>query len=332
MTAKLTNADIDLKLQDRTVKLIGKYINARTKILFGCIECGHEWTAKPAIIFNGKGCPPCGGNVPLNNQIVDARLEDRTIRRIGDYIRSMVKITFGCTDCGHEWRVTPNQIFKGKGCPVCNDISLTTKIVDERLEDRPIKRIGEYINNSTKIIFGCTKCDYKWSAIPSSVFNGTGCPSCANRPMLTNDLVDARLEGLAINRIGDFVNAQTSITFGCTDCGSEWATTPNHIFNGTGCPICADSGFNSKSRARFYIIQVDELFKIGITNRTIKERYAPEGVDYKIIMDLEFNLGSEAAEFEKMVMKENAEHQYKGPQIFRHTGITEMYTSIQAAT
>ena len=56
--------------------------------------------------------------------------------------------------------------------------------VDARLAGRGIKRIGEYINNNTKIEWECRVCGNRWEATPDNVLNnGRGCPECARRKM-----------------------------------------------------------------------------------------------------------------------------------------------------
>lgn len=44
------------------IEVLGKYINANTKIGVRCKRCGHEWNPKPSYLLNmGRGCPICKG-------------------------------------------------------------------------------------------------------------------------------------------------------------------------------------------------------------------------------------------------------------------------------
>lgn len=51
----------EMKVKNPKVKIIGKYINNRTKILCECITCGHVWSAEPGSLLKAKGtgCPKC---------------------------------------------------------------------------------------------------------------------------------------------------------------------------------------------------------------------------------------------------------------------------------
>jgi hypothetical protein len=57
---------------------------------------------------------------------------------------------------------------------------------------------------------------------------------------LNNELIDKRLVGRNIVRIGDYVNSKTKIKWKCLIDGYEWYTKPNTIFMGCGCPKCCN--------------------------------------------------------------------------------------------
>ena len=59
---------------------------------------------------------------------------------------------------------------------------LDNETVDAKLEGRGIKRIGEYVNNNTKIEWECEVCGNRWETTTNCVLNaGTGCPKCSLR-------------------------------------------------------------------------------------------------------------------------------------------------------
>lgn len=55
---------------------------------------------------------------------------------------------------------------------------------------------------------------------------------------LTNEIVDARLVGRNIQRLGDYINTRTKIKWLCSK-GHEWNAFPDTILRGHGCPKCA---------------------------------------------------------------------------------------------
>ena len=41
------------------IEIIGKYVNAKTKIECKCKKCGHKWSPRPHHLLEGYGCPNC---------------------------------------------------------------------------------------------------------------------------------------------------------------------------------------------------------------------------------------------------------------------------------
>jgi hypothetical protein len=335
MPKKLTNKDVDERIADKPIKRVGDYVNSKTKIGFRCNAdgCGYHWEAVAGDIFGGHGCPACAGVVKLTNEIVDERISDRPIKRVGDYVSTPTKIEWACTDCDYNWLARPRDIFSGRGCPACAyqsrnaERKLTNEMVDKRIADRPIKRIGDYVNADTSIEWACTDCDHHWETSPDHISNGSGCPACyiKNRT-ITNEIVDARIADRPIKRVGDFVDTDTKIEWACADCDHHWEAKPNAIFIGTGCPACTDYSFDPTAPAILYLIKVGDLYKVGITSRSVKERYKTEGVKYEVVEEINFDTGAEAVEFEREIKKEFADYLYDGPQIFRKTANTEIFT------
>jgi hypothetical protein len=83
---KLNNDIVDQRLIGRNIKRISSYIDKETSISFQCLAdgCGYVWMAKPGNIFNGRGCPQCAGLVKLTNEVVDRKLSNRRIVRVGN--------------------------------------------------------------------------------------------------------------------------------------------------------------------------------------------------------------------------------------------------------
>lgn len=56
---KLSNEDIDFRLEGRDIKRLDDYINIDTPINFKCLkeDCQNVWKASPANINKGRGCP-----------------------------------------------------------------------------------------------------------------------------------------------------------------------------------------------------------------------------------------------------------------------------------
>lgn len=117
----ITNESIDYALLNRMVERVGNYSGSKTKILFKCKICDHNWMSRPDVVLPSKhGCPKCANNLPYTNEIIDDKIKYRGILRIGNYIKDKVKILFKCLTCKNEWLTRPDVILRGFGCPHCN--------------------------------------------------------------------------------------------------------------------------------------------------------------------------------------------------------------------
>lgn len=139
--ARLTNEIIDQRLIGKNIKRAGNYTGVDTKMPWECLECKHIWTTVPAaILYLNEGCPKCGGNAPLSNEIIDERLIGRNIKRLEDYKGYATKIWWECPICNHKWQATPSNIDgNGKGCPMCNIPGLNEQLMHQLLKQHNIK-------------------------------------------------------------------------------------------------------------------------------------------------------------------------------------------------
>lgn len=289
-SVKLTNSDIDKKLEGRNIKRLSDYKSAHLLMKFECLieYCNYKWeTTSNSVIGCGKtGCPKCAGQVKLTNENVDERLIGRNIKRLEDCKNSIIKIGWQCLidGCGYIWRTTPSSIISSMhtGCPKCsNRMPITNEIIDEKLIGRNIKRLENCISGKKKILFGCLieNCNYKWKTTAGSVIgkNNSGCPKCAGKSSLTDEMIDEILKGRNIKRLDNTVNNKTKIEWQCLleSCNYVWKTTPNKVVGNTetGCPLCACIGQNEK--LMFGILKennVDVEYQYGIKNINPKER------------------------------------------------------------
>lgn len=195
---KYTNADIDRIISGRNIKRKGNYINFDTPIDWECEIWGHTWTASPnGILTKSSGCPVCSaltaGKRKSGSQEtrVKTLLDDKQIRTKQPYKKITDRYDFVCDVCNHEWQTTLNCVVNnGSGCPCCAGlVKLTDADIDNRLvkENRPITRVGSYINATTKIKWQCHKCEGVWEATPDSVLNHSksGCAICGTLGVLS---------------------------------------------------------------------------------------------------------------------------------------------------
>jgi len=203
---------------------------------------------------------------------------------------------------------------------------LTKETVNQRLEGRGIRLVGGYTRNSNKTLFKCLK-DHEWMATPDSIMRASGCPHCAGNSPLSEKIVNQRLNGRGIRLVGDYINNITKTLFQCPE-GHEWKATPSSVMSGAGCPSCAKHGFDPSKPAILYYIKFDidsgPLWKIGITNRTVEDRFMLEKIRFRILKQWQYDDGSEALDREREILSMFEHHRYNGPQVLRD-GNSELF-------
>jgi len=262
----------------------------------------------------------------LTKEIVNQRLEGRGIRLVGHYDSAMKKTLFQCPE-GHEWEARPDNVMNDRGCPHCAGLApLSKEIVNDRIADRGISLIGDYTTARTKALFRCPE-GHEWMAAPSDVMKGNGCLTCAGKAPLSKEIVNERLASRGIVLIGKYKNNSTKALFRCPE-GHEWMAKPNNIMNGKGCPSCAKYGFDRGESAILYYLRFETnfgpLWKIGITNRSVKDRFTLEKTRFKIVKQWEYSDGTEALAREAEILSTFKQHKYNGQPILSN-GNSELF-------
>ena len=175
---------------------------------------------------------------------------------------------------------------------------------------------------------------------PANHIRDIGCPKCgaestaAKKTRTTEDVVrEAR--GVHGDRYDysrvEYKSAHTKVEIGCAEHGWFWQSPMNHV-RGTGCPDCAESGFNPRELGLLYYIAVttddgDTRYKIGITNLSVERRFpAADLARIRIVKTWKFAIGRVAAEREEEILRQFAGDRYYGPDILVGAGNTELFT------
>lgn len=178
----------ELKKIQLNIKVLGEYVNARTKIKCKCLVDEHEWSATPDNLLRGTGCPKCAGKIQ-STEIFKNRLKDIQchIDVLGEYINNYTKIKCYCKKHEVIFYATPSDLLSGKGCKYCKSekISNARKLSQSEFVDKiqhlnsDVDIIGEYINAHEKVLVKCKVCGTKFDIIPNNASNrGVNCPCC----------------------------------------------------------------------------------------------------------------------------------------------------------
>lgn len=172
------------------IELLEPYGGLKKKVKSRCLVDGHVWDLSPGhSLYGGKGCPKCGGSMKLTNEDFVQRLaiEHPQLTALSEYQNDSTKVKMCCNVCNNEWEASPSHLHNGKGCPKCaierNGRKLAKpkeRFIEEMKDIDPnISIIGDYRNCKTNITCKCNKCGRIWSATPTNLLKGKGCPSCA---------------------------------------------------------------------------------------------------------------------------------------------------------
>jgi predicted GIY-YIG superfamily endonuclease len=253
------------------------------KLTWKC-KLGHIWDASVYHRVNGTGCAVCA-----NKQILvgfnDLHSKFPVIAKQAYgwdpktvFASSNKKRTWRC-GLGHIWDAAISKRTGGRGCPICSHRQLLVGFNDLKTKFPDIAAQAEGWDPTTviagtglKMKWRCVS-DHTWEAkISNRTFSNTGCPVCAGLKLQVgfNDL-QTRFPGIADQACGwdpSRVLAGTAqkLDWRCEN-GHIWsATVDNRTTKDSGCPFCAEYGFNPEKDSWFYLMQRAGEQQLGITN------------------------------------------------------------------
>lgn len=190
--------------------------------------------------------------------VQDLLVKNPNVVVVGEYVNAKTAIEHKCLIDNYVWSIKPTNALKGQGCPLCKLRKISEKLtktheqyVLECKEKHPdIEVIGTYTASKTAILHKCKIDGYIWSAIPSNVLSGTGCPRCANNIKYTQQ---EYIELLAKNNanvcvVGEYIDMRTPISHFCKKHNIYWDTAPQRVLQGGGCSECCKEKIGDKNR------------------------------------------------------------------------------------
>ena len=216
--------------------------------------------------MNGQGCPICGREKGgLKRRSNTEKFISSFKELYGDkldlskfvYTKSNIKSTVICPIHG-EFEATPNNLLRGRGCPICGNINkkvkqtISEQVFNERMEkiygDSLTYNFSNYSNFGEKMEFVCSK-HGSFEALPLNVLHGHGCPICGrekcskSRTMKFEEVLRRFKEVHGDTYTYDESTYKTSrkkMRIICPKHGEFWQIPMNH-WGGQGCPVCKES-------------------------------------------------------------------------------------------
>ena len=266
---------------------------------------------------------------------------------LSDYINSQSKIEITCTIHGSFWQ-SPNNHLKGAGCPDCGVQSRVLKRLSNTQDFINKASIvhsnvysyefSKYVNKTQKVEITCP-IHGNFHQRPNDHLNGSGCGECASKSRksklsLTIDnfiekSIKFHMYKYDYSKV-NYINGKTKVTITCPIHG-DFSQMPYHHIKGVGCPGCAITGFDKNKPAILYYLKITTdnnqvLYKIGITNRTVNERFSLTDLSkIEIVKQKLYENGQDALNWESKLKSKYKQYQYKGPDILS-SGNTELFT------
>lgn len=247
--------------------------------------------------------------------------------------------------CGHKWKPFANHLLRGHGCIKCSSrrLQLAFLQTDQKAKDRLFKIFGgaitplePYSGSRKRWAVQCL-CGHKWKTHAHNLFSGKGCRKCRDRKTTIRQLytdeeakkrVFQNFRGTIIP-LGPYLGSNNRWAAEC-QCGRKWKPYGRDLLRGHGCKNCSVSGFQASKAAIAYYVRISTtkgyIYKIGVTNRTVTERFAGEKLEIECLKTWNFKTGLEALAFEQRILKDNKAFRYRGIRIFKYTNTKELFS------
>ena len=196
------------------------------------------------------------------------------------------------------------------------------------LDTRNIILVGNYVNCRTKIEHECAY-GHTWIVNPGALKgNNSGCPECSRKSQSLQNYTSRVPDNIEV--LDEYTSNKVALRHRCKTCNTVWSTIPKNILEGTNCPSCAKSGFKRNQNALLYYVKITDkqglfYYKIGVTNRTIKERYRLDHDKSIVVLYSKILMGEDAENIETKVLNENKEHTANVNNFLKSGGNTELF-------
>ena len=275
----------------------------------------HEWEAPISNRSKGRGCPVCSGRkVVLSNCLATTHPElakQWHPTKNGDLTPfdiskgNDLKVWWKC-DKGidHEWQAqTQPRAKRNIGCPICSGHKvvlsncLATIHPELAAQWHPTKNgdltpFDVHSGSSKRVWWKCNEADdHEWqNTINSRTYHNTDCPMCAKRIIVKSNCLATTHPELAQQWHPTKNRNKTPFNVGGAQKNHFWwicEYNKSHVWKAsldsrvgvkeTGCPDCAEHGFNPSKPGYFYLREIilknKRAIKFGITNQLGDERF-----------------------------------------------------------
>jgi len=186
----------------------------------------------------------------------------------------------------------------------------------------------EYKNSYSSLKYLCSN-GHQTKISFAKLQSGNGCLECSGKKKKTIEEVREIFTTRNYTLLStEYKNSSSPLNYIC-DNGHQTKIRLAELQSGRGCSSCAEHGFNPNKSATLYYIRFqyegNSYYKIGITNRSISERFQSERTAYTVLKETTYTMGKDAHTQEQAILKKFSAYRYKGKP-FLVQGNTELFT------
>lgn len=236
-----------------------------------CLSCHYEWSPWVSNVLGKQtSCPKCAGNLKVSQEEWERRAKSVGVTLLSSVGGRHSDAIGRCDTCGTASTFNAGTISLGHGCKICGQRKISAARTlpylewQERARERHLVWLEPTGSNSEHRAIRCLTCDYEWKIAPSSM---RGCPRCSKR-LVTGEDWNRRAAAVSARWLEAPRGARQKALAECLSCSRTWSVTPDSIAHGSGCPNCAETGFNPTKASYLYLVQDSErkCRKLGISN------------------------------------------------------------------
>jgi hypothetical protein len=292
---------------------------------------GHHWSTSFSRFKSGVRCGRCTGRV-LSVGDIREEFESSGWELVSAvYSKNSAPLEAICPN-GH--RVTTTwaafSTRSGTGCRYCSKVAVSVDDVGNSIRADGYAMLSPYKTAISPLILKCPK-GHKWETTWNNFQQGGRCSRCSGR-IKTQDDAKAELAAIGLEMRSPYQGFWGAIKTECTEGHAEERLYASAIQCG-GCGTCArghasPGGFKPNKPGALYYVRFTvgdrHLYKIGITNLSVSQRFIEEKLPMKVIKEERFLFGFMAQEKELKILRKYKKWRYDGPPLLKY-GDSELF-------
>lgn len=266
----------------------------------------------------------------LTQKEVASRFKQRGFTLTGVYKNNYTPVEYTCS-FGHNDAMRVSDFNKGGGCRTCSGRKQPTQVQVENLfRNSGHTLLSKYVTARSKLKYRCKNghlSEVRWDCFQLC----SSCPACNGQKRERHTQVEIEKifsrEGYAV--VSAYTRSEDLLDVICPE-NHKHELSYKAFRRGVRCGQCRSNGFNISLVGSLYYVCFDHpassrlLYKIGITNGTIRRRYAAEQTPYRILCEQRFRVGVDAFNLEQAILKKHRASRYVGPKLLED-GNTELF-------